>query len=46
VRGSDPTDDPEDPDAFDESELGELVDVDNSAEARVRQAFPGAEEVG
>ncbi len=46
VRGSDPTDDPEDPDPFDESELGELVDVDNSAEARVRQAFPGAEEVG
>jgi len=37
---------PEDPADFDESELGELVDVDNSAEARVRLAFPGAEEVG
>jgi DNA polymerase-3 subunit gamma/tau len=42
-------DDPDvldDPADFDESELGELVDVDNSAEARVRLAFPGAEEVG
>jgi DNA polymerase-3 subunit gamma/tau len=36
----------DDPADFDESELGELVDVDNSAEARVRLAFPGAEEVG
>jgi DNA polymerase III subunit gamma/tau len=31
--------------AFDESELGEIADIDNSAEARVLQAFPGAEEV-
>jgi DNA polymerase-3 subunit gamma/tau len=36
----------DDTDDFDESELGEVVDVDNSAEARVLQAFPGAEEVG
>jgi DNA polymerase III subunit gamma/tau len=42
-------DDPEaihDLSAFDEAELGEIADVDNSAEARVLQAFPGAEEVG
>jgi DNA polymerase-3 subunit gamma/tau len=31
---------------FDVSELGEIADVDNSAETRVLQAFPGAEEVG
>jgi len=31
--------------AFDESELGEVAEVDNSAQARVLQAFPGAEEV-
>jgi DNA polymerase-3 subunit gamma/tau len=31
---------------FDESEMGEVADVDNSAETRVLQAFPGAEEVG
>ncbi len=31
---------------FDESQLGEIADIDNSAEARVLQAFPGAEEVG
>ena len=31
--------------AFEESELGEVADVDNSARARVLQAFPGAEEV-
>ena len=36
----------EDLSAFDESELGEVADVDNSAESRVLQAFPGAEEVG
>ncbi len=30
---------------FDESELGEVADVGNLAEARVLQAFPGAEEV-
>ena len=35
----------EDGSAFDESELGEIADIDNSAEARVLQAFPGAEEV-
>jgi DNA polymerase-3 subunit gamma/tau len=42
-------DDPEDLgdlSAFDEDQLGEIADVDNSAEARVLQAFPGAEEVG
>jgi len=31
--------------AFDESELGEVADVGNLAQARVLQAFPGAEEV-
>ena len=31
---------------FDESELGEVADIDNSAESRVLKAFPGAEEVG
>jgi DNA polymerase-3 subunit gamma/tau len=36
---------PEDLVGFDETEL-EIADVDNSAEARVLQAFPGAEEVG
>jgi hypothetical protein len=36
----------EDPVVFDESELGAIADVDNSAETRVLQAFPGAEEVG
>ena len=39
-------DDLEDLSAFDESELGEIADFDNSAESRVMQAFPGAEEVG
>jgi DNA polymerase-3 subunit gamma/tau len=39
------SDDLEDISAFDESELGEVAQVDNSAESRVRQAFPGAEEV-
>jgi DNA polymerase-3 subunit gamma/tau len=43
---SPPHDDPDDLSAFDDAELGEVVDVDNSAEARVLQAFPGAEEVG
>ena len=38
-------DDEEDFSAFDESELGEVAKVDNSPEARVLQAFPGAEEV-
>ncbi|HEY5097955.1 MAG TPA: DNA polymerase III subunit gamma/tau, partial [Acidimicrobiales bacterium] len=38
-------DDHEDLAAFDESELGEVAEVDNSAEARVLEAFPGAEEV-
>ncbi len=38
-------DDLEDLSAFDESELGVVADVDNSAETRVLQAFPGAEEV-
>ena len=36
----------EDLSAFDESELGEVADIDNSAESRVLKAFPGAEEVG
>jgi hypothetical protein len=39
---SDPAEDLAD---FDETEL-EIAEVDNSAEARVLQAFPGAEEVG
>jgi DNA polymerase-3 subunit gamma/tau len=38
-------DETEDLAAFDESELGEVAQVDNSAESRVRSAFPGAEEV-
>ena len=38
-------DEEDDLSAFDESELGEIADIDNSAEARVLQAFPGAEEV-
>ena len=38
--------DDEDLSVFDESELGDVADIDNSAEARVLQAFPGAEEVG
>ncbi len=42
--GSDP-DHLEELAGFDESEL-EIAEVDNSAEARVLQAFPGAEEVG
>ncbi|HLH29259.1 MAG TPA: hypothetical protein VKW77_10100, partial [Acidimicrobiales bacterium] len=37
--------DDEDLDIFDESQLGEVADVGNLAEARVLQAFPGAEEV-
>ena len=36
----------EDLSVFDESELGEVADIDNSAESRVLKAFPGAEEVG
>ncbi|MGH9078919.1 MAG: hypothetical protein ACRDYE_02365, partial [Acidimicrobiales bacterium] len=35
----------EDLSSFDESELGDVVVVDNSAQSRVLQAFPGAEEV-
>jgi DNA polymerase-3 subunit gamma/tau len=31
--------------AFDASQFGEVADVDNSAQARILQAFPGAEEV-
>ncbi len=45
-QGVHPPDDQEDSMVFDESELGEVADVDNSAETRVLQAFPGAEEVG
>jgi hypothetical protein len=45
--GTGPDDDEaEDLSAFDEDELGEIADIDNSAEARVLQAFPGAEEIG
>jgi DNA polymerase-3 subunit gamma/tau len=36
----------EDLSVFDESELGEVAEIDNSAEARLLQAFPGAEEIG
>jgi hypothetical protein len=36
----------EDLSVFDESQLGEVADIDNSAESRLLQAFPGAEEVG
>ena len=43
VLGAEPEE--EDLSAFEESELGEIADIDNSAEARVLQAFPGAEEV-
>ena len=32
--------------AFEESELGEVAEIDNSVEVRVMKAFPGAEEVG
>ena len=44
--GDDPDEPDDDPSVFDAAELGEVADVDNSAEARVLQAFPGAEEVG
>ncbi len=37
--------DVEDLSPFDESELGEVAVIDNSAQSRVLQAFPGAEEV-
>jgi len=43
---AEPTDEPESISAFDESELGEVAAIDNSAESRVLKAFPGAEEVG
>ncbi|MGD0393746.1 MAG: DNA polymerase III subunit gamma/tau [Acidimicrobiales bacterium] len=39
-------DDLEDLSAFDEAQLGEVADFDNSVESRVLKAFPGAEEVG
>ena len=42
----DDADDADDPSIFDDAHLGEVADVDNSAQARVLQAFPGAEEVG
>ncbi len=42
---SDTPEDIEDLSVFDE-ELGAVAEIDNSAEARVLQAFPGAEEVG
>jgi DNA polymerase-3 subunit gamma/tau len=38
-------DDPQDLSAFDEDEMGEVATDDHSAQARVLQAFPGAEEV-
>ena len=31
--------------SFHDAELGAVVTVDNSAEARVLEAFPGAEEI-
>ena len=43
---SDRSEEVEDLAAFDESEMGEVAEVDNSVESRVMQAFPGAEEVG
>jgi DNA polymerase-3 subunit gamma/tau len=43
--GPDLADEADDLSVFDD-ELGEIAEVDNSAEARVLQAFPGAEEVG
>ena len=48
AQGADPgpaPPDEEDISFFDESELGDVADVDTSAEARLLQAFPGAEEV-
>jgi DNA polymerase-3 subunit gamma/tau len=44
--GAGAPDDVEDLEAFDESELGEVADFDNSVTSRVLKAFPGAEEVG
>jgi len=44
-RSDEDVPDDEDLSAFDESELGAVAEIDNSAEARVLQAFPGAEEV-
>ncbi|MGA3148139.1 MAG: DNA polymerase III subunit gamma/tau [Acidimicrobiales bacterium] len=44
--GAEGPDDLEDLSAFDESQLGEVADFDNSVESRVLKAFPGAEEVG
>jgi DNA polymerase-3 subunit gamma/tau len=44
--GAESPDDLEDLSAFDESQLGEVADFDNSVESRVLKAFPGAEEVG
>jgi len=46
ARADDDDDDEEDLSVFDEAHLGEVAEIDNSAEARVLQAFPGAEEVG
>jgi DNA polymerase-3 subunit gamma/tau len=40
-----PVIDEDDLSVFDESQLGDIAEVDNSAESRVLQAFPGAEEV-
>jgi len=51
VVASDPSppggsEDAEDLSPFDESQLGEVADFDNSVQSRVMKAFPGAEEVG
>jgi DNA polymerase III subunit gamma/tau len=48
AAGPPPTDEGpvDDMSEFDESDIGEVADIDNSAETRVREAFPGAEEVG
>jgi DNA polymerase-3 subunit gamma/tau len=45
VRGDDDPEGVEDLSSFDESQLGVVAVVDNSAQSRVLQAFPGAEEV-
>ncbi|HEV3282005.1 MAG TPA: DNA polymerase III subunit gamma/tau [Acidimicrobiales bacterium] len=45
VRGDDDPEGVEDLSSFDESQLGDVAVVDNSAQSRVLQAFPGAEEV-
>jgi DNA polymerase III subunit gamma/tau len=45
ARGNPGRDEEDETVYFDESELGEVADIGNLAEARLLQAFPGAEEV-